>query len=173
MSYTWGTLLSWSCLTIIPSSWCLHSHQHTCGLIHNHSDTRCGHTLAHLQHPSYTSPYPLPKSQVDLAQTLPPRLSAPGPTDWPPLPMTLGTAAFVRRSFQVVPEQAPSPVPAHSTPAPPTSSRAFYHSHLSQIQCPSWPVAIQDTLEHVLVAGRWAGLGAVHKANEIRVKVSG
>ena len=34
-------------------------------------------------------------------------------------------------------------------------------------------VVIQDTLEHVLVAGKWAGLGAVRKANEVRVKVSG
>ena len=34
-------------------------------------------------------------------------------------------------------------------------------------------VAIQDTLEHVLVAGRWAGLGVVRRANEIHVKVSG
>ena len=34
-------------------------------------------------------------------------------------------------------------------------------------------VAIQDTLEHVLVAGRWASLEAVRKVNEIRVKVSG
>ena len=33
-------------------------------------------------------------------------------------------------------------------------------------------VAIQDTLEHALVAGKWAGLGAVRKANEVRVKVS-
>ena len=34
-------------------------------------------------------------------------------------------------------------------------------------------VAVQDTLEHVLVAGKWAGLGAVRKANEVCVKVSG
>ena len=33
-------------------------------------------------------------------------------------------------------------------------------------------VAIQDMLEHVLVAGKWASLGAVCKANEIHVKVS-
>ena len=34
-------------------------------------------------------------------------------------------------------------------------------------------VAVQDTLEHVLVAGKWAGLGAVCKANKVHVKVSG
>ena len=34
-------------------------------------------------------------------------------------------------------------------------------------------VAIQDTLEHMLVAGKWAGLGAVRKVNEVRIKVSG
>ena len=34
-------------------------------------------------------------------------------------------------------------------------------------------VAIQDTLEHMLVAGKWAGLGVVHKVNEVHIKVSG
>ena len=33
-------------------------------------------------------------------------------------------------------------------------------------------VVIQDMLEHVLVAGKWASLGAVRKANEICVKMS-
>ena len=33
-------------------------------------------------------------------------------------------------------------------------------------------VAIQDMQEHALVAGKWASLGAVHKANVICVKVS-
>ena len=33
-------------------------------------------------------------------------------------------------------------------------------------------VAIQDMLEHALVAGKWAGLGVMRKANKICVKVS-
>ena len=32
-------------------------------------------------------------------------------------------------------------------------------------------VAIEDEKEHILVAGKWAGLGAVRKANEVRVNV--
>ena len=32
-------------------------------------------------------------------------------------------------------------------------------------------VAIEDEKEHILAAGKWAGLGAVRKANEVRVNV--
>ena len=34
-------------------------------------------------------------------------------------------------------------------------------------------VAIQDQKEHILLAGKWAGLGAIQKANEVCVNVSG
>lgn len=33
-------------------------------------------------------------------------------------------------------------------------------------------VAIQDQKEHILSAGKWAGLGAVQKVNEVHVNVS-
>ena len=34
-------------------------------------------------------------------------------------------------------------------------------------------VAIQDQKEHILSAGKWAGLGAIRKVNEIHMNVSG
>ena len=63
--------------------------------------------------PSYTSPYPSPRSQVDVAHTLPPRPSAPGPLEPPPTALQKA-ATFVCRSFQIVPAQAPSTAPAHT-----------------------------------------------------------
>jgi hypothetical protein len=80
--------------------------------------------------PRWTSPR-IP-SQVDVARTLPPRPSAPGPPDQPPCPAAQGVAAWVRKSFQTVPGQAPplaqcdgqmpptfvAPTPTSTTPGP-------------------------------------------------------
>ena len=94
-----------------------------------------------LTSPSYTSPYPSPQSQVDMARTLPPCPSAPGPLERPPPTVLQGAATFVCRSFQAVPVQPPSLVhkAAGTLPKPVAPSMPVVHPRSSLLPCPSQP----------------------------------